>query len=96
MPRRQLSRVNSTRPSGQVSCKLKSAGTRATIRSLPDKLTAYSERSSPTLAAVNQTSLPLGDQARPIVPPGCWVEIFLSCPARSTTATVPMVSPCKE
>ena len=64
--RRQLCRERRTLPSCQMSSSWSAAGTRATIRVCPLRVTALSDRALPPLVLpVNQISLPSGAQASP-------------------------------
>ena len=61
------------------------------IHLLPEGVTAYKALTSPDLLAVNQISLPSGDQASPSATAHSPESLF-TFPARSTTATQPRLS----
>src|SRR5947208_2499386 len=64
-PERIASREIRARPLVLASCSVSVPGALSNSRSLPDKLTPRSERLNPVAVAVNQTSSPEGDQAKP-------------------------------
>src|SRR5207248_297004 len=91
-PERIASREIRARPLVLASCSVSVPGALSNSRSLPDKLTPRSERLNPVAVAVNQTSSPEGDQAKPKALAQRSVKSdFL--PLRSTTLTVPPSSP---
>ena len=91
--RRQVSRESRTRPVVDTSCSVNVPGIRATRRSCPASDTANSDRATPDLVPVNQTSFLLGAQARPCTLYQPRVRSrFL--PLVSTIAIVPPSSPC--
>jgi len=91
-PARPASREIRARPPVPASCRVSVPGALSNSRSLPDKLTARSERLNPVPVAVNQTSSPDGDHAKPKALAQRSVKSdFL--PLRSTTLTVPPSSP---
>ena len=82
---------SSTRPLRATSWSFRPPGTRVTTRSCLDGVTAQSERLAPASVAVNQTSSPEADQARPPSLAHLPVSVVF-LPARSMTATVPASS----
>ena len=59
------SRITSKSPDLEISCNVNCAGERYTKRSFPEVSIARMPRAMPFSAAVNQTSFPPGDHARP-------------------------------
>ena len=69
MASRSSSMVARMRPSGAMSCIVKPPGTVRTLRWRSDRFTAHRERLlDPLSTALNHTSLPLGDHAKPYFP----------------------------
>ena len=92
VPARIASREIRARPPVPASCRVSVPGALSNSRSLPDKLTPRNERLNPVAVAVNQTSSPEGDHAKPnALAQRCVKSDFL--PLRSTTLTVPPSSP---
>src|ERR1700722_10136382 len=90
--RRSLSSEARIRPSGAMSCRVKPPGMVSTRRCLPARFTAHMVRLlAPLSKAVNHTSLPCGDHAKPLSQSQPEESVVL-CPARSTMQTEPLES----
>ena len=92
IPTRGRSWLTRARPSRETSCSVKAPAPVASERIFPEVETARSERLPPVTAAVNHTSDPSGDHARPEALSKTGVsDVFL--PPSSRSAIAPPSSP---
>jgi hypothetical protein len=89
---RMASRPMSAWPLLETSAMNSLPGARSSERSFPESVTAYNSSGVPLGEALNQTSLPSGNQASVVSSPHCLVRtVFL--PFKSRAETKPRVSP---